>query len=50
MAEKENKSAYYDTRASQRKRAMILLAEAKEENNQEKIKKIFSCWNCTRIT
>ena len=42
MAEKENKSAYYDTRASQRKRAMILLAEAKEENNQEKIVKEFS--------
>ncbi len=45
MAEKENKSAYYDTRASQRKRAMILLAEAKEENNQEKISKLSELLN-----
>ena len=37
MAEKENKSAYYDTRASQRKRAMILLAEAKEEIIKKKL-------------
>ena len=45
MAEKENKSAYYDTRASQRKRAMILLAKAKEENNQEKISKLSELLN-----
>lgn len=45
MAEKENKSSYYDTRSSQRKRAMILLAEAKEENNQEKISKLSGLLN-----